>query len=173
MKITISGQVGSGKSTVAKLLAKKKKYSYYSTGEFMRAIAKERKVTIMELSDKAESDPSIDKELDKKQIEIGKKEDNFVMDSRLGFYFIPDSFKILLTVDIKEAAKRIHKDKREGETFKDIDEAIDSLEKRMMSEKKRYKEYYNIEFPKINHFDLIIDTSDKKPEEIVEGILKT
>ena len=106
MKITISGKVGSGKSTVAKLLAKKLSLEYYSIGTIMREMASERGLSINEFSKKAENDKSIDIELDTRQKEIGKKE-KFIMDSRLGFYFIPDSFKIFLDVDIKEAAKRI------------------------------------------------------------------
>ena len=89
MIITISGIAGSGKSTVAKLLAKKLNYKHYSIGDFMRQIAKERKLTLLELSKQAEKDNSIDKELDKKQIELGKTKDNFVIDSRLGFHFCP------------------------------------------------------------------------------------
>ena len=91
MIITISGIAGSGKSTVAKLLAKKLNYKHYSIGDFMREIAKQRKTTLLELSKEAEKDSSIDKELDQKQIELGKTQDNFVIDSRLGFHFIKNS----------------------------------------------------------------------------------
>ena len=172
MKITISGAVGSGKSTISRILAKKLGYIHYSIGEFMREIAKKRNLSIMELSDRAEVDPTIDEELDEKQKSIGKEKDNFIMDSRLGFHFIPDSLKIFFTVDIKEAAKRIYNDKRAEETYKDVEEAIIFLKKRMRSENIRYKEYYGIDFPKKQHFHLIIDTTDKTPEEVVADIEK-
>ena len=42
MKITISGPIGSGKSTVSKILAAKLGYKHYSIGGFMRDIAKKR-----------------------------------------------------------------------------------------------------------------------------------
>ena len=35
----------------------------------------------------------------------------------------------------------------------------------------RFKNYYDIDFPNSKYFDLIIDTTDKSPEEIVEEIL--
>ncbi len=73
MIITISGIAGSGKSTVAKLLAKRLGYRHYSIGDFMREMAKERKVSLLELSKEAEKGHSIDKELDEKQRELGKK----------------------------------------------------------------------------------------------------
>lgn len=172
MKITISGAVGSGKSTITRILAKKLSYKHYSMGEFMREIAKKRNLSIMELSDRAEADPTIDKELDEKQKTIGKEEDNFIMDSRLGFHFIPNSLKIFFTVDIKEAAKRIFNDKRTEETYKNIDEAEIFLKKRMRSENIRYKEYYGIDFPKKDYFDMMIDTTNKTPEEVVEEVEK-
>ena len=172
MKISISGAVGSGKSTISRLLAKKLGHKHYSIGEFMREIAKKRNLSIMELSDRAEVDPTIDEELDENQKKIGKEEDNFIMDSRLGFHFVPDSLKIFFTVNIKEAAKRIFNDKRDEETYKDLEEAETFLKKRMRSENVRYKEYYGIDFPKKEYFDLMIDTTSKTPEEVIEEIEK-
>jgi cytidylate kinase len=172
MKISISGAVGSGKSTISRLLAKKLGHRHYSIGEFMRDIAKKRDLTIMQLSDLAETDSTIDEELDERQKKIGKDENNFIMDSRLGFHFIPDSIKIFFTVDLKEAAKRIFNDKRKEETYKNIEEAMEYLKKRMRSENIRYKEYYGLDFPKKEHFDFIIDTTDKNPDEIVDEIMK-
>ncbi len=134
----------------------------------MREIAQKRGLSLMEISKKAESDPSIDEELDKRQKEIGEKEDNFIMDSRLGFYFIQDSYKIFFTVDPEEAAKRIIGEKRKDEAYRDAEQALSVLRKRMQSENKRYKEYYGIDFPRNEDFDLIIDTTHTKPEEIVE-----
>ena len=46
MIITISGIAGSGKSTVAKLLAKKLNCKHYSVGDFMRQIAKEKNIPL-------------------------------------------------------------------------------------------------------------------------------
>ena len=43
--ITISGVIGSGKSTVAKMLAQKLKWQYYSTGMAQRKIAEEMGIT--------------------------------------------------------------------------------------------------------------------------------
>ena len=173
MIITISGIAGSGKSTVAKLLAKKLNYKHYSVGDFMREIAKERKLTLLELSKEAEEDPSIDKELDKKQIELGKKEDNFVIDSRLGFHFIPNSKKIFLEVQLNEAAKRILKEKRKHEQYKDINESIKKIKTRISSEDKRYNEYYKIDYHDKSNYDLVIDTTNAEPEEVVSKIIKT
>ncbi len=60
MIITISGKAGSGKSTIAKQLAKKLGLKHYSTGDFMRQMAKDKGVSLLELSRIAEKDKSID-----------------------------------------------------------------------------------------------------------------
>ncbi|MDO8480401.1 MAG: cytidylate kinase family protein [Nanoarchaeota archaeon] len=169
MRITVSGAVGSGKSTVSKMLADKLKYPYYSVGDFMREIAKKRGLTILEISKKAETDKSIDTELDDMQRNLASKTD-FVMDSRLGFHFIPNSYKIYLKVSPEEAAKRIMRASRSSEQYKNLEEAIKLLKKRMDSESKRYKEYYGITFPNENAFDLVIDTTDMRSEDVVKEI---
>jgi CMP/dCMP kinase len=171
MKITISGAIGSGKSTVSRLLAEKLKCNYYSVGQIMRELAKERGISLLELAKVAENDSTIDKALDKKQKEIGKKDANFIMDSRLGFHFLPDSCKIFLDVNIKEAAKRIFNENRADEGYKSLDDAINFIKKRSQSEKKRYKEYYGIVFPDKKLFDIWIDTTSKSPSEIVQEII--
>lgn len=170
MKITVSGSVGSGKSTISRKLADKLGYRYYSVGELMREIAKKRGMDINKLSAIAEKDSSIDVELDQMQVDIGKTEDDFIMDSRLGFHFVPDSVKVFLTVDLDEAAKRIIGDNRDVEKYGSIQDATKHLKKRMESEKQRYKEYYDIDFPNKKYFDMVIDTTDKEPDQVVEII---
>ena len=48
--ITVSGRPGSGKSTVAKSLAAKLNLDHVSAGDFMREMAAERNITVLELS---------------------------------------------------------------------------------------------------------------------------
>jgi len=174
MIVTISGHAGSGKSTVAKELAKKLEYKHYSNGDFMRQMAVERDVTLIELSRMAETDKSIDKEIDDRQIKIGKEEDNFIIDSRLGWHFMPDAVKIFLTVDAEVAYNRIYSDKsdkRDVEKISDKDKLISEILERRKSENKRYKEYYGIDQEDLSNYDLLIDTSEMTVEQIVENIL--
>ncbi len=170
MRITISGVPGSGKTVVSKLLAKKLGYDYFSMGSILRELAKKKNMDIVELSLLAEKDKNIDIELDNMQKEYSKK-DNFVMDSRLGFYFIPDSVKVFLTCPVETAAKRILNDDRDSEKYKDFDEAINKIKLRRQSEKKRYLNAYDIDYTDPKHYDLLIDTSDKSVEDIVNIIL--
>ena len=173
MKITVSGIIGSGKSTVSKKLAEKLGLEYFSVGGIMRQMAVERGMQIKELTEHAKGDGgALDKELDDRQVKIGKTRDNFVMDSRLGFHFIPDSFKVFLYVGLDEGASRIFSASRGEESYLDIEEAKEHMVKRMSSEKQRYKQYYNLDFPDGCKFDLEIDTTDIGPDEVIERIIQ-
>jgi cytidylate kinase len=171
MKITISGRIGSGKSTIGKLLAQRLGLKHYSTGGFMRQIAKEKGKTLLELSKIAEKSDEIDRILDERQMSLGEIEDDFLIDARLGFYFIPDSIKIFLDVDINEATKRIYNEKRLDEANQSLEDTLKNIKIRQESEKARYERYYGIDVSDKANFDIWIDTSNKSPKEIIELIL--
>lgn len=171
MIITISGKAGSGKSTTAKELAKKLNLKHYSIGDLMRQIAKERGISLMELSKQAEKEPSIDRELDKKQIELRKK-DNFVIDGRLTAFFIPNAgLKVFLDCDDKIRAERILKEGRKDEKSENINELMEKIKQREQSEKKRYREIYNVDYADKKLYNLIIDTTDIKASEVIKRIM--
>ena len=174
MIITISGKAGSGKSTVAKLLAKKLKLKHYSSGDFMRKIAEEHKITLAELNKRAEKEDWVDKELDSRQIKLGKEEDNFIIDGRLSWHFIPQSIKIYLDVTDKIAVERIWGDKehRKSEGFETFDDLIKKVKERRESEIKRYKKYYKINHHDQENYNLVIDTSKTTAEKIAEEIIE-
>ncbi len=172
MIITISGKAGSGKSTMAKELAEKLKLKHHSIGALLRQIAKEKNISLLELSKLAEKDFSIDKELDKKQIEL-KKEDNFVIDGRLTAFFIPNAdLKVFLDCKDEVRAKRIFNEKRKGEKSKHIDDSIEKIKQREQSERKRYKELYKVDYYDKKLYNLIIDTTDLSIREVLEKIME-
>ena len=172
MIITISGDIGSGKSTVAKMVSERLGLKYYCIGEMQRDIAKEKDLTLQELQKLEEKDDSLDKMIEEKQKKLGKDDDDFVIDSRLGWYCIPNSIKIFLAVDIDEAARRIFEEDRKDEEYADIEEAKKEIIRRKESEKKRYKTYYNIDHFDLTNYDLIIDTTNLTPNEVVDKIVE-
>jgi cytidylate kinase len=172
MILTITGDLGSGKSTVAKLVADKLKLKYYSTGSIFRKVAADMQISLKELGDLAKKDKRIDKRIDDYQKKLGKKEDNFILEGRLGFYFIPKSIKICLKVDLAESARRIISDNRSDEHFENIDEAINAIKERRSSEKERYKKLYNIDIDNLNNYDLVIDTTTLPADEVAKKIIE-
>lgn len=173
MIITISGNAGSGKSTVGKIISEKLGLKKYSTGDFMRQMAEERGITLLELSKLAEKDRKIDEELDNRQVDFGKTQDNFIIDARLGFYFIPNSIKIFLHCELNESARRIFNNKRSTEKNQSLENTKKNIETRQESERKRYKDYYNIDnYMDDKHYDLFVDTTRIPPEEVVRKIFE-
>ncbi|RLG57107.1 MAG: cytidylate kinase, partial [Candidatus Hydrothermarchaeota archaeon] len=62
--ITISGLIGSGKTTVAKALAEKLMLRHVQAGMVFREMAKERGMSLQEFSKLAEKDKSFDRLVD-------------------------------------------------------------------------------------------------------------
>ena len=173
MIITITGYPGAGKSTVGRILAKKLRMKYYYTGDLMRKMAKERNITLEEMQRKAEKDFEYDRKIDAFSLQLARKHRNFILDARLGFYFIPDSVKVYLSVDPEIAAKRIVNDKRPEESKSCTKkQAIKKIKERVSSENKRYKRYYNVVIHDPRNYDIIIDTTNMTPEEIADSIIK-
>ena len=88
----------------------------------------------------------IDAILDDRQRDLGKVENNFIIDGRLAFHFIPHGIKVFLTVTPLEAAHRIFADAtRQGvETHETIEHTIENIETRRASENDRYMKYYGL-----------------------------
>lgn len=167
MIIALGGKGASGKTTVAKMLAEKLHMKHYSIGNLMRELAEKKRKTILELNKQAENDPSIDKWLDRKQEQLGKTQDNFVVDARLAFKFIPRAVQVLLDVKDKVAAERLMQiPPRKGEKpYKNKESALQALRARRQSEIKRLKKYYGVNPYDKRHFDIVIDTSRLTPEK--------
>jgi len=168
--ITISGTPGSGKSTAAELLHKKLGIKYIYSGMLFRESAKEHNMNLEDFGKYCEKNPEVDKELDKKQIKILKKGD-VILEGRLAGWLayknnIP-AIKIAITADIDTRAKRIVK-REEG----NIEKRKKEITERERSENARYKKYYDIDLKDFSVYDLVIDSADKTPEEIVELILE-
>ena len=172
MIVTVSGLPGSGKSTLAKSLAKSLGFRHYSSGDFWRQIAKEKGISILELNKLAEKNPALDRELDNRTVRLAEKEDNFVIDSRMAWHFIPKSVKIFAHVDLKEAARRVFMDKRQEKENTSIEETLKSMEKRTESERERYKKLYGADYTDRKNYDLVIDTTKTSPEQALEKALE-
>src|SRR3989338_3084419 len=172
MIITISGYAGSGKSTVAKFLAQRLNLKHYSIGDLFREIAREKNISIVELNKMLESDATIDDMLDKKQADLGKKEDNFVIDGRLAALFIPHAkVKVFLDADEEIRAQRILKESRNVEKSSSIQDAINKIRTREESEIKRYTKLYNFNCYDRNKYNIVINTTKISPEEVVGKII--
>jgi CMP/dCMP kinase len=170
--ITLSGKPGSGKSSTADRVAEMLGYSRYSTGDIVRTMIKKKKMTLAEFNALAEKDSSFDHELDEELRKMREQQD-VVIDSRLGFYWIPESFKVYLDLDPDVAIARIYKDSninalRGGteDNTDGMDAVINQVNERLNNERRRFKKLYNVNPYASLNFDLIIDTSRHSPQTV-------
>ena len=170
--ITITGDLGSGKSTVSKILIDRLNYEYIYTGKIQREIAARHNMTTLELNQYAETHREIDDEIDAVFKSLHDAGD-LIVDSRLAWFFIPKSFKVYLSTDISVAAGRILTDtKRKSEKkFTSVEEAVMEIAARKASENKRYAELYGVDCADLSNFDIVVDTTHKTPEEVAEIII--
>ncbi|HEX2899388.1 MAG TPA: AAA family ATPase [Bacteroidia bacterium] len=172
-KITITGDLGSGKSVVSKLLQDKLGFEVYSTGKVQREIAARYGMTTLELNQYAHTHPEIDEEIDSAFASLNHRPDGLIVDSRLAWFFMPSSFKIYMRVPVEVAAARIMGDPtRKGERYATIEQAIADILARKKSENERFLAKYNCDCGNMANFDYIADTADRSPETVAEGILQ-
>lgn len=169
--VAISGRPGSGKSTVAKLLARRLDLEHVSAGDFMRDMAAERGISVLELSRIAEGDDAIDREIDARSEQLGSSGRSVVIDSRLAWHFIPGAVKVFLDVSIEVAAQRIFGDERSSEVENiDLRSTIEATMERAASESLRYQQYYGIDYLDATNYDVVIDTSGMTPSDVVHEL---
>lgn len=171
--ISITGQTGSGVSTVTKKLAEMLEYRKFSAGGLFRNIARHRGMTLEQLNDLAKKDRAIDREIDTLIRQLGEGSE-VVLDARLGYYWIHDSFRVYLKTDPDTAAHRIFQEIEEGHRYEEgattINQTIINLQRAAETTQKRYLRDYGIDISNTRCFDLIINTDDKSAEETAQLI---
>lgn len=172
INITIAGDLGSGKSTVANHLINNINYRIESAGLIFRRLAEQHGMSAKEFNQFIESNPKYDNMVDDTIKEMGEKEENIIFDSRLAWYFVPKSFKIYMYVDVDTATERIFNDKgRVSESYSDMATAKKEIIERRESEILRYKTFYNIDINNYSNYDFIIDTSHATKDEVNDAVL--
>ncbi len=171
MELTIGGPIGSGKSTVARMLSASLKTKYVSTGDIFRESAKEHGMSVEEFNVYAEAHHEIDIELDNRLLETMQNGDNMVIDSRLAGWLSYkrgiQAFRIFVTADLAVRVERIMQ--REG-ISRDI--ARERLIFRETSERRRYQAIYQIDIADTSIYDISLDTGKLSPHQAVSEIVK-
>lgn len=172
--ITITGDLASGKGITSKLLSESLGYEIYRNGAYFRKLAKEHNMDVTQFNIYVKNHPEIDKQIEKSAAEYAKEHDNLIVDARLGWYAIPDSFKIYLKVDIDIAAERAFYDenleRKETEKFATIEEQKQDMQKRFLLENDRYFKVYGVKKEDMSNYDLVIDTTNLTPEQVKQKI---
>lgn len=173
MKITIGGVSGTGKSTVARKLAERLGYKKYSGGDMQRMNAVEKGMTIEEYDKYLIKHPELDNAIEERQRVVGQQEDNFVLESRIGWFVVPDALKVKLGCDLDERIRRIAHDTtdRIAHEMGTIESTKEKTLNREETYKIRFNELYGIsDWNADEHFDIVVDTSNISVDEVIEII---
>jgi len=171
--IVVSGDLGSGKSTVTTELARRLDLRRVSVGDLYRQMAQSRGMSALQLNLHAELDDAVDGYVDQLQQEIAKSDEQLVVDGRLAWFFFTDAFKVHLVTDPVVAAGRVlSRPSDEVEAYSSLAEAIERLENRSESERIRFLTRYGADKNRLRNYDLVCDTTSARSDEIVDRIIE-
>ena len=169
-KISLAGDLGSGKSTVSNILIDRLGAEYYSTGAIVRSVAQKRGMSVVELNKYMETHPELDHEIDDGIAKLSEVDKLLIIDSRMAWHFTKGTFKVYLSTDIETSAYRIMNAHRDGEHAATLEETVAQTRARRESEKKRYFEQYGVNIKDLTNYDLVVDTTVATPEEVADRI---
>ncbi len=163
MLLTVSGPPGSGKSTTAAGLAESLGYEHVSGGDIFRELAADRGLSLAEFNARAETDPEIDRTLDRRLAAVARDRDDVVLESRLAGWLAGDDadLRLWLTAPLDVRAARIAD--REGGP---VDRVREETRRRERSEAGRYDEYYGIDIDDLSIYDLALNTARWDPDAV-------
>lgn len=164
LRIAVSGKSGCGNTTVSKLLADALGITMINFT--FRSLSEETGLSLAEIIERAKKDDGFDRAVDTRQVELAQKE-SCVLGSRLAIWMLKEAdFKVYLCAGDDVRSRRICK--RE---CGDIENVKAFTRMRDAEDSGRYKKLYNIDNDDFSFADLIIDTEQYNPEQIVDMIL--
>jgi cytidylate kinase len=170
--ICISGMAGTGKSTLAKRLARKYRLHYYSGGDALKELAGAEGCNVsvngwwetsegLRFLERRRNDSKFDKAVDNKLLEYAKQ-GNVLLDSWTMPWLLNKGFKIWLSASLEKRAERIVK--RDKISPK---EAIDVLREKEGNTETIYKKLYGFTLGKdFEPFHFILDTDNLNANEV-------
>ena len=169
--IALNGDLGSGKSAVARILAQDYGFEYVSTGDVHRRIAVSRGLSTLEANLVAESDDSIDRDVDRVTQELSGSSRPHVFDSRMAWRFVAAALKVRLIVRPEIAATRVqHRGAAAEDVYATSAAAHEALEQRYESERRRFMVKYGVDVSHLRNYHVVIDTSRCSAHEVAQLI---
>jgi len=162
MLFTITGYMGSGKSTICEILEREYNFRRVYAGGIFREFGVKKNVSVLGLTKEltSQGENEVDKFIDDKMIEEFHKvreDENVIFDSRLAWHFLDKTFNIFIVVSPYQAATRTYLTRKsEDESYDSLEEAIDALVERRVLENRRYKAIYGVNCEDLNNYDLVL-----------------
>jgi cytidylate kinase len=172
--VCISGMAGTGKSTLAKKLARKYNLKYYSGGDALKELAKDEGYNPssrgwwespegLNFLEKREKNLKFDKAVDAKLLKYAQQE-NVLLDSWAMPWLLKTGFKIWLVASEEKRAERIAKRDKIA-----VKEALQVLKEKEARTKAIYKKLYGFRLGEdFEPFNLVLDTDNLDAEEVFQ-----
>ncbi len=158
--VTISGLHGTGKTTIAEVLAKNLGLRHVSAGQLFRQIAGERGLSLRVLSMRAAEKDELDRLVDDRTKEEAKK-GNAVIDGLLAGWMAGENadLKFYLSASDDVRIARIARRDRCS-----LEEARKATFFRESLERRRFKRFYAIDIGNLSIYDLVLNTEHLSPK---------
>ena len=167
-KITISGRICTGKSSLFRTLAQKLKYPTFSSSQLFREHAQELGIS---LETAAEQEAALTKQIDDQITEFLQTHDQALVEGWMAgikSQGIPGVLRIFLTCDDHERFARFAK--REHCSIEEAQRKVLERERNWLQRLSRIYEREDFFAPK--HYDWILDTTQIDPQKTVEKTLE-
>ncbi len=169
MRITVSGHIGSGKTTVSLILSKLTSFKVYSGGYFFRKMSEDMDISLEEMNIMAEKDSKLDVTLNNLIEEFLKNNDNVIVESRLAGWIAHSSnipaFKVFLDASREVRINRV--------SIREHDKEIaQRVVLREESENFRFREYFQFFMDDKSIYDVVMNTELGSADEIANEIYK-
>jgi len=169
MLVTISGQPGSGKTTVARLVAHELGLEHVYAGDIFRRQAAAEGLTLEAYLKRAETDPTIDRSLDEHMRQRAAQGDA-VLEGRLAAVMAEEAGQRALRVFL-EASEDVRAVRITGREGGATDERLREIQVRETSDRQRYRSLYGVDYHEHGRYDLVMDTDARTPEDLAAAIV--
>lgn len=170
LTVTVGGLPGTGSSTLCSVLERALDLPFVYTGQIFRQQAVEHGMTLEEFNELAQHDENVDRSLDDRQLDYLRK-GGLILEGRLSGWLahnerIP-AFKVWVVCDDGERIRRlVARDGGDARTRARADA------ERVEREADRYRRYYGADLEDLSIYDLVVDSTDRTPEQLAERVLE-
>ena len=169
MLITISGLPGSGKTTVARLVAQALGLEHVYAGDLFRRQAEAAGLTLEEYARRAETDHTIDRRLDD-AMRVRARRGDAVLEGRLAAVMAGEAGVRALRIFL-DAPEPVRAARIAGREGGDAAERLRQIQAREASDARRYRQIYGVDYHDPALYDLVLHTGGRSPEELAAEIV--